>query len=429
LPIIGYEFVRSFGVVKPVAGGGIMPWTGEDYFCDAARAVVFDKPLHTMAPDVRLSDPHRRLFTNGVVARGQCEFTTPRSDHLERVARAVGQLRVRVGRQSARPLVDAGAGLARVYGEATRPKSSLAGAHDRDPQLLVPCPPLIVIERGTHGAGSGEANDVPAQVQMSYGWSSLQDSAVALWTITHTTTAGLDEVKRARRHAVRLHCELEAFAAVLRACRLGAIRVDESTALREYLYEGSKRLLRSTYEGLPHAELLRSIAASRETAREGELASMNETLRSLRPGASRMIFDALDVVEGKGGAPFTPDILIVNGEVHMSDNSINFGKNARVQGVVGHANTVVSTNIGDSKNAQLHSLVEQLIQQLRELSPQLDAGEAELSEVILEEASKDQPSPSRIKALLGSILSGVQRLGEAGMPVVQTVKGILDLFG
>lgn len=423
LPVIGYEFVRRFGVVRRHPGGGIMPWTGEEYYCDASRAVVFDKPLRSMAVNMRLTHRCRRLFTNGIVGRVELEFHCPLTDDLQGLVAAVGNLNVRVGKAASMKLINAGGRIASEYATATRPISL---REDKSmPRLVVPGLPMIALEHGV--ASPSERKQMrksSTKVSMEHSWSFVGDSETALWSIRHTPSASADEVRRARRHAIRYHCEIEAFAAALRATRSGQLAVDKSPDLKEYLYASARRLLKNKFDGLPQASILRSIAASRNQEREGELASLEETFRSVNPGALRMLREASQLLDGVGAGG--TNIYVSNGG-SITVNSNKIGKGARVQGVVGNNNIVTNSSFGDSLSPEIVALVTEMMGQLRELEPQLSGAELQLAEMVQAEVSRESPAPGKIAALLNSILAGVQKVGEAGAPVADTIGKILEM--
>lgn len=428
LPIVGHEFVRTFGVVRPYPGGGIMPWTGEDYFCDASRAIVLAGNLRSLSPGQHLHSVSRRLFTNGVVCRAEIEIHTPKSVDRKAVAAAVGQLPVRVGTGPPKPLLTTGSQIARRYGLATCPVSARRGGLEIPAEYLAPGLPLIVTERGIEGESEWKAlRREGASLGMMQQWSLLDGVHASLWSITHDPSATAGQVRRARRHAVRLHCELESFASILRACGRGILDISESPALREYLYSTSKRVLKPTYDGLPNSEVLRAIASSREDSHEGELYSLKSVLESLGPGAARMIYDATELMQARDN--FERVLTRREGVVIMNDNSINIGANASVQGVVGHKNKIKDSTFGEANRREVESLSKKLLQEIIDLGLGQESPEAQMAQEIAEEAQSSSPDRAGLRKKLRSILDGVKRFGEAALPVVETINKITSLIG
>lgn len=433
LPVIGHEFVRRFGVVQRHKGGGIMPWTGEDYFCDASRTIVFDKPLSVMAPDVRLIYRSRRLFTNGVVGRAELEFRSPRSLDFQKVAAAVASLNVRVGRGPAQRVIAAGGRIASEYAAATRPVAARENSSPPAPSLVVPGLPMVVIEYGvTASSEMSRMRTARAEVLMEHNWSYVGGSSTALWTISHRRSAQADEVRRARRHAVRLHCEIEAFAAVLRAIQTGRLDVEKSEALRQYLYINANRLLRDSFEGLPQAEVLRSIASVRRQEREGETLALEEAFQSVSPGFFRTLKDAAELISAASPSNRVNVNINYQGtqimKNHKVDNSIVIGKNSDIRGNVGRNNTIKESSFGDAPEPEIVTLVAHMISQLSELRPLLQNDELELAEIVEEKVSKNPTAPGKVQGLLNSIVSGVKSVGEAGVPALETIKKIMDML-
>lgn len=428
IPVLNYEFVRRFGPVKRTPGGGFVPWPGEEYYCDASRVISFNQSPRRVLP-YRPITLRRRLFTTGIIGRVQLDFSLPWNSDSLSVARSVASIKVRVLKTQQSSLSRCGGAVSRAYFNATRPVST----HTTDPHtgLVLPGPVLIYVERGT---SAGEyvpvaMDDPDAGVLLEQQWAELHEHDCSVWTLTHGDDAPKDNIRRVRVHAMRLHSEYHAFAAVIRACSANRLDVTKSDRLRAYLHDTSKRLLRHMYDGLPQAPLLRAVSQWRGNAVEGEIESIEQAFNRLSPSLQRLINEARAIASDPGEesdrAPVYMNIFSERSTITVGDNNIEIGENAQVRGIVGRGNKISNSSFGDiqeSEQQQLADLCRILITQLRE-----GGAQPELGQMALEEVTSDQPQRGRLKALITSILATIKDAGQALAPAVETAGKILEL--
>lgn len=432
LPELGYEFVRRFGQVKKHPAKSSVPWAGEHYYCDASRLIVFNQPLRAMVKSPKIQQLSRRLFTDGVVGRAELEFRASYVDDSQYVAKQVAGLKVRVGKSVVHPVIESAGRIAAEYASATLPVALRGHGATPIPRFVVPGTPMIVVERFLNSKPRVLEGDKPdLRLAMDHRWSYVGDSQVALWTISYTSSAQKEDVEHARRHAVRLHSEMEAFAAVLRACRSGLLKNSESDVLNEYLYTTARRLLKNKYDDWPQVEILRSIASSRRTTQSAELMSLEQAFNDVKPGMLHMLKDASALYENGSQDRITVINQYANeGDVSVmiSDNSVNIGAGAQINGLVGSNNTITGSSVGGGSADDISVLVGVLHDQLRNLENELTGDELDYAEIIENQVCQ-QPLPSgKVRMYLERILTGIQKIGEAGLPVAKTVSEIAKIL-
>lgn len=116
----------------------------------------------------------------------------------------------------------------------------------------------------------------------------------------------------------------------------------------------------------------------------------------------------------------------------MNEQSWEF-KNSKVAGVFGNHAKVENSQFGDRSSeltVDLSDLAAALLRQLSELRQDgADVEESiEFAEVVAEEAAKPEVNKRRIRTMISSIASSVKELGQAALPVMQTVEGIDKLL-
>jgi len=118
----------------------------------------------------------------------------------------------------------------------------------------------------------------------------------------------------------------------------------------------------------------------------------------------------------------------------MGDNNIEIGEKAQVRGAVGRDINIKNSEFGDAKQVtgdDLATLVGRLIDQLEALGPKLESGsdvQIELANMAQAEAESATPARSKIRALISSILGGIQEAGEAAAPAIKTVEAIQNVL-
>ena len=147
---------------------------------------------------------------------------------------------------------------------------------------------------------------------------------------------------------MRLHCELQGFAAVLRACRSGQIQPETSDRLRDYLHVGARKLLRQEYDGFPQAELLKYVATLQEAVHEGEMSTLEEAFSNVNPSLGRLVAE----VAGKG-LQASPENDSIHINLAMYGGSLIVGDN----NVTGDNNVVGDDNVQIGAHAQVRGAV------------------------------------------------------------------------
>lgn len=436
VPVTGFEFVRRFGQVREYPSRYAPPWAGENYYCDASRLLVFDQSLNRMVQGIELHHLGRRLFTDGKVGRTEVEFRGAYSGDNDYVIQQIAKIKVRVGKLEAGRLIDSGGRVAEEYAAATLPVALRKDDRSTLPKLVLPGKPMIVISRVADERSPEDILDRnDAEWIMDQKWSTTGDSRTALWTLVHRKTATKQDVERARRHAIRLHSELETFAIVLRACMNGLVDVTKSEKLNEYLYRSAERLVRNKYDNWPQVEIYKAIASSRQEGREAELAALEETFHSVKPGMRHMLRDASGLVEMTNPADESAGIRLVQNikkDVYLTvmndDNSIHLGSNNKISNFVGSGSRVFNSQIGSASAPDIRDLVHTMMEQLRELESPASEDLVDFGEIIEHQLTVEPLQVEKIQTRLDRLLEGVKKVGEVGLPVAKTIGEIMKML-
>ncbi|HMF59616.1 MAG TPA: hypothetical protein VK595_04560, partial [Vicinamibacterales bacterium] len=401
MPIAGHEFVRRFGVVRKDPRGSLLGWAGEEHYCSADKAITFgESPKRSTA--FRIHPLYKRLITDGVVGRIELGFRARDTTDYLAVADAIGQIKVNVGKGTVRKLHQAGPAIALLYARSTT-ALSLGDGHRAG--LVLPGAPLTLIERGTPSRG-GQGVDAIQRLAIEHQWHWREGTGTALWVLEQDAGTAVWLVRDARVHAMRLHCEYEAFAAILRACISGRILPHESPDLTDYLHSRGKRLLRSDFRSMPQGDILENVATARRSFTEGDIASMEQAFSKVNSSLRRLIRDAAYIPTPATTGQIVEDrpakyIIRVEtgGVVHVTDQNWKF-ENSTVSGVFGNNAHVEGSQIGDQYNGppvDLSGLANALLEQLAVLRQDGLAVDdsLELAQVVSEETSKPQVNKGR----------------------------------
>ena len=186
---------------------------------------------------------------------------------------------------------------------------------------------------------------------------------------------------------------------------------------------------------MPQGEVLENVASARRSFTEGDLASMEQAFLKVNASLRRLVKEAAyaasstSVGRDVDPRPAKYTIRVESGGVlQVTEQSWKF-ENSTVSGVFGNEAHVENSQIGDRYNepaVDLSGLAAALLAQLAELRREgLDVDDSiGLAEVVSEETAKEQLNKGRIKTLISSIASSVKELGQASLPVMQTVEGI-----
>ncbi|GAA1789298.1 hypothetical protein GCM10009795_038810 [Nocardioides hankookensis] len=308
----------------------------------------------------------------------------------------------------------------------------------------MPTAPLALVELGNGRSllPPSAMEDPRAGLLLEHHWVREGADELPVWVLSHGPQTPRDSIRRVRAHAMRLHCELEGFAAVLRACRLGVLDPAGPESLRTYLLEVAKRLLRQEYDGMPQASLLQYVAQKTKIDNEGRMSSLEEAFSDVSPSLRRMVRDVAALTESLGPEKVQINFVSDGGSLTMGDNNIvgsgnsvgsnnvKVGDNNTVSGVVGSNNDLRNNTFGDaSSGATAIDLADQLVDQLRSLGAQLTGGELDLAETVAEQLRTENPPVDRIKRFLKSILDGIRTIGVSAAPAVATIASIHELLG
>lgn len=430
IPAADYDFIRNFGVIRNRRKGGLEPWAGEQYYCNAAASLIFVRSPRKEAP-LRLEPLFRRLITDGVVSRLEVAFKVRQNTNPISAARAAAGVQVMIRGAGPIPLMKAGLPLARHYRISTTPNRN--SIKDAASPLVRHGAPLIYIER-TSGDSTGTLEPFDFEQEWRYYG---RNTRIATATLTHRAGTNRDLVRQMRIHAVRLHCEFEAFTLVLRACLTGALSASGSERLRDYLHRTAKILLKEKYHGIPQSDLIRLAANGRNALKTGELSGLRVAFKDVSSSLERIVADAAKL--GTRAADIFPHQsaprLYINhrGKLIMGAK-YNFGDNTTVYGVIGDKNRVSNAIFGGSNaDTELLDLVQLLAQQVGELRKYLAPPEAqqaaEYVETVRQEIEGADLRFGRVKGLLHRLSEVIAGVRDFALPVLETIEAIHHLVG
>jgi V8-like Glu-specific endopeptidase len=318
----GKQFVRSVGGVRKRRRGGLDPWPGEEYYCDARRALRFTPPGGPTAFSldggaVRLVPAFRRYFSDGTaVVRLEvglsCRMQLPTPPILDAgdavtIMGAAAAVPIAVGTsatgQSA-PLAQSGPRLAKHLLRCTT-----AGTIEPVGWWLSSGRPLFLVEYGL-----AELSSLPHRRQVSS--SRLGDAGIDLahttveleggrevgvWLVGIRRDHDVERLRKLRIHLFRLHAERETVRMIAQLI-LGE-KLDSSTdACQRYLRASFAALRSSNRFGNDQPELLQAAYEFEDLVNPGERATLLKALEDaqVRPQVRKM------VEEGTAATPSTP---------------------------------------------------------------------------------------------------------------------------
>lgn len=443
-PTARQDFLRASGPVRPRLQGGVDEWAGEDNFASASMALRLPDQLRHQrigtdeAPCI-VSHVFRRFYCSGVVGRFEIGFRIQRDTRAALTAAATAQLiaacaslpvRLR-GASDTRPLLTAGAGLARHFlGASTDRKAGISP----QPWWVAAGQPALLIE---YAAADGLASLPHARVVSSarvgaevlqHAWLEIAGQRLSTWLLRRDAAgASPEELRKLRIHLVRLHCERECLRLVLEATaqqRLGN-SLDQAHELNDYLDRTLPLVSRPTSHGVEQSQLLDVARTAWNAAMPGHSASF----QALGDKASKKVSRYLRAAET--AAPVITQIIGTQMNTHIQLGTVT---------VAGDFNLVTAQNIQNSFNKAAGAAVDEplkealkaLTTQVAELAKRLPPEQAEavskdLSTLAAEAVSKE-PRKRWYELSAEGLVDAAKTVAEMAAPVTTAVGAVLALL-
>ncbi len=451
-PEFGDEFIRSLGPLRQRPLRGVTPWLGESHFVDARRGLHLNPDVHACertdnSPE--LKPVFRRFYSDGVVGRLEIAFRKKPAGELEIDDTSIQDWVSRAAlfpichrNRSTRPapIIRFGEDFAQYLLEATT--SSRRRPRHLSKWWITAGAPVIVTEISVYElrhanlwlATSVEeelsrARDYRA-VAVEQQWLPVGDTRISTWSVVQGEFAPSDTVRKLRVHSLRCHADLEALRSVLRLC--DRARLDSNNeAVKDFLHERTRFLLRRRFDEFPQRELLERVVDGVQNGYANELSAIRGLTDSLGRGLAGKLCDLSDVLRGAPTANSARVFIYSQkGIFNMSDNSLNIsgGTVGAVQAGAGNAQTIGSIDQTIGQGTDLSDLVSDLVAAVTSLRGRLpddvaDEGE-DIVTVVKEEADKDQVDRGKLARWLDRIRSWADTVGDMATPVVSAVAAI-----
>jgi hypothetical protein len=447
------EFVRQFGVVRERELGGVDDWPGEDYYCEAARALRFmglarlEEFAATLGLRARCS--FRRFMHDGrAVARVEVGFAFVPQRHVRMTARMNAtdflallaatlsvSVRIPVGRDAAvRPLIASGPALAKHYLFAS---SRVAGGSypGADPGWMIAAPPVALVQYGSVPrltalpAGAAPVARLDGHIDLHiFRYARTRNAdRLPVWMLGTKDRTSRATLRGLRIHLFRLHAENRCLREVLRAAETGKIRLERgsraSDEFQSYLDKSLRRLNKLEHDGFPQSALLRA-------------ARQYDDLVS--PGFSRTLAESLDQI--RGNLLKTLERYASMSQRERDDRptyQFNFGAGSPVF----HGDFIVAGKIQDSFNrvsesataSDLKQALQDLTKAVAEMLDHLSGDQARRVstdlEVLTNEAVSPEPRKDWYQLSASGLVAAAKAAGEFATPVVAAVEKVLGLLG
>ncbi|MPY77049.1 MAG: hypothetical protein GEV04_00865 [Actinophytocola sp.] len=428
-PIPVREFVRAVGMVRDRPRGTIRDWSGERAFCDARGLIRLPPPSASDTVDVRVTPQYRRLYVGEVALRldvgVHLRWRQDSTAKALELPSTVAMLPIGVP-DHGKPLALAAAGTRVAQRLAIVTTTEGATVHT---ELLQPGTPMVMLEGPTRTecAATIAATD-GASFTGSDAW--VGGSRIPVWAVSVQPGCDVARVRQIRGHLWRLHTEREALRNVLRAWRQDAARFDP-TLLRDYLARQLKVLAKPKRFGIDQGPLLRRAQWIESLASPDVIDDLRGELRKESLGIVRL----LDRMMEQSTAPEPGRYLTIHvgsgGQVSMTEGDSYtvhgdalgsaFGPGSRASG----GTFWVDRSAVDPRLSELATRTSALVEQ----HPNLRAGVVAAQREFEAEVTGDEPSPGRIKAAGLALLEYAKSAGAVGLPVVQTIVGIMTILG
>lgn len=455
-PEYGNEFVRSLGPLRKRLRRGVTPWVGESYFVDARRGIRLCASTaggEAARPDPQLRPVYRRFYSDGVVGRLEIAFRRGRTGASELDDRAIQawvsqvaltEVRRPIALSEGTPIVRFGDQLAGCLLEGT--------TSSRRRPIAVPDwwvragNPVVVTELtfdevgydsplyDALGAEFNRLEDHQAVI-VDQRWQTIGAKQVSTWTLVASPCGTWEIPRKLRVHALRCHADLEALRAVGRLC--GRRRLDPGeTAVKDFLDERTKFLLRRRFDEFPQRDLLERIVESVEEGYVDELLAIRSLAGTLGPGLSGKL-DDLSAIVTRASSGATINVFAVTKGVIVNvtnDNSLNIsgGTVGAAQAGSGNVQNVGGVSQTVAQGADLTALVADLMAAVTSLRGQVpddvaDEGE-DLVTAVQEEAGKDEPDAGRLSRWLDRVKDWAEKVGDVAAPVLSVVGAVSQLI-
>lgn len=459
-PRAGIDFIRLLGQVRDRTLGGVQEWPGEHIFCNATRAIRFDKAFSTdKVSDLRRRyGAYRRFFSDGeglarieigVGFRGRQPWTLP---GLLAALHDAATLQVSIGRgKTAAPiqLFKAAPALARLMLNSTTSRKAGDGFKPSSWWLMA-CEPTVLVEYNVELEAMPKPDEFrPAAyanqegADLAYGRMRLLDRPVGVWLFGTRKSTTRDYRHRLRIHLLRLHAQREVVKEVLRAIHTDRLRVVRTTPedspahpsnrLQKFLRDTIERMERKTYSGLPQSELLKAAEEIQDSMTEGERTAILERIRPLR----KVVLSAVERFTEEKGSFAT--LVVVEPGGHMTHNEQNVRVSGPVTGdiqvgqlvadqITNAMNRVQESDVPDelkTRLAELNTLVEQLV---KKAPPEVQAKAAKNLEALTKEATSKTPDREWYSVSANGLIEAAKAVGELAAPVAGAVKAVLALL-
>lgn len=461
-PRAGTDFIRLLGQVRDRLLAGVKEWPGEHIFCNAARALRFDKAfsIERVSESRRRYGAYRRFFSDGEgLARIEVGLgfrgTQPWSltELLAALHDAVS-LPVSIGRsgQAVKTrLLEAAPALARLTLQATT--SRKAGENFKpSPWWLTPCEPIVLVEYDVERESVPRppefraGDNAKAQgAELAYGRMQLLRRSVGVWLFgTHRGT-NRDYGHRLPIHLLRLHAQREVVKEVLRAIRtdrIGIVRTTPDDAvehpsnrLQKFLRDTIQRMERREYSGLPQSELLQAAEEIQDSMTEGERTAILERIRPLR----RVVLSAVERFTVEKGSVETMIVVEPGGKYQMTKNVQNVNVSGTVYGdvqvdqlvartITNALNRVRESDAPDDLKARLTEL-NKLVEELVKKAPaEAQAKAAKNLDALTTEATSNKPDRAWYEVSASGLIEAAKSVTELATPIATAVKAVLALL-
>ena len=263
-PLVNEEFVRSVGQIRQRRRGGLEGWVGDEFYCDARRAIKLDL---SKSRDLRIA--FRRFYFDGAIV-GRFEIglaleestREPSSVDLVALVRRILNLEAQIrspGRPSKRfRLIAIAKPLARLYASASSKHRGWLAARLRSrsyDHLVIGGNPSLFIE--TSPIDLDQVNMPCGAIQSSaesnfrvFHWTTeIDGTPLPVWITEPPQCLETSSARKLRVYLIRLHAEHQAFLRILKAVRTGMVRprvgTVSSEALQQYLNKSTRFFLRS----------------------------------------------------------------------------------------------------------------------------------------------------------------------------------------
>ena len=264
-----YEFVRSFGEVKPRGKGGLSGWVGESEICSAKKAIRLKAPKKLIILDnktnqkIKFKCASRHFYHDGyTLGKTELVFTSiPFALNVShklifQIIELILCLPVSIKLSDKylveKKLFDVRKDLAQLYLYS----SSLTSNRDTisNKNWVIAAPPDIFIECGVRdkiNTINGRIKNFTLEkyeIELGYWWHRCSSRNIRVWLLKHGSRdkRNLQIGRQVRLYIQRLHAECECLRSILGLIKTNEISLNrgtwESEFLQDYLNEATRRI-------------------------------------------------------------------------------------------------------------------------------------------------------------------------------------------